>query len=83
MQVLWAIPKKYGKAVMRNHIKRVSRAAFFQALKAINRNALLKKHQRLQIAFTPQEEFLKLSFQEKADKIKRMLVQIRSPKETG
>ena len=76
MQILWAIPKKYGTAVVRNYTKRVSRAVFFQVLKTINRNAVLDRHRRLQIAFIPKEKFLELSFHKKTEEIKKMLVQI-------
>ena len=82
LEILWAIPKKFGKACKRNAMKRKSKEAFFQVLRTCSERTLqtISKEtdiaQKFQIAFIPQKKFLYLPPQARMDEIREMLTSI-------
>ena len=66
-----------GKAHYRNRLKRVSRAAFFEVLKKIEKRDMEHHDQNLHLAFIPKALFEEVDFSERTEAVKKFLTEIR------
>ncbi len=76
-KILWAVPKKSGKAYFRNRLRRISKAVFFEIFKKhILLNKTFQKNCLL-LVFIPSSAFNSISFKERIEKVQEMLIHIQ------
>ncbi len=74
--IVWAVPKKTGKAHYRNKIKRIARSVFFEILKQLQQKKIKVSSQKLNLAFIPKVFFERVSFPSKIQAVEKFLSDI-------